>query len=308
MLELSINKLKELQKVAHALSSDERLNIINLLNTGNMNIHQLATTLKIPVSTAASHVKVLEESGLILTELRPASRGAMKVCTRNFDDIHIQLKASPSQNNDKKVFDLEMPIGQYVDFDVAPTCGMADQENLLIPEDEPVHFFNPVRSRAQLIWTRKGFFEYKFPLIIPPETNVSKVGFSVEICSEAPNHDHNWPSDITIWVNGIDIGTWTSPGDFGDRPGKLNPEYWAESTSTQYGTLKTWKVTNKETTIDDVHLSNVTVDDLNILDRNYLSLRIGIKEDAIHKGGINLFGKKFGDHEQDIKLRVEFSK
>ncbi|ASK62822.1 ArsR family transcriptional regulator [Virgibacillus phasianinus] len=307
MLELSINKLNDLQKVAHALSSDVRLNMINLLNKGNMNIHQLATTLEIPISTAASHVKVLEESGLILTELRPASRGAMKVCTRNFDDIHIQLKGNQGHTSDCQVFNLDMPIGQYVDFDVAPTCGMADEKDYLIPEDEPVHFFNPVRSRAQIIWTRKGYFEYKFPLVIPSSVNVNKVEFSAEICSEAPNHDPNWPSDITVWVNEVDIGTWTSPGDFGDRPGKLNPGYWAEQTSTQYGKLKTWKVTNKEATIDDVHLSDVTVNDLNILVRNYLSLRIGIKEDAIHKGGINLFGKLFGDYEQDIKLKVEFS-
>ncbi|WP_431802407.1 ArsR/SmtB family transcription factor [Halobacillus andaensis] len=307
MFELSIKNPDELQKVAHALSSKVRLKIINLLNTKTVNIHELAETLSIPVSTAASHIKVLEESGLVLTELRPAQRGSMRVCTRNFDDIHIQLNDPKDHLNDYESFEIEIPIGQYVDYVVAPTCGMANHNGLLIPEDQPGHFFNPNRTEAQLIWTRKGYFEYKLPLVIPPEARVESIELSMELCSEAPNFDPNWPSDITVWLNGLNIGTWTSPGDFGDRPGKLNPKSWAETDYTQYGTLKTWKVTREKTTIDVFYLSDVTIEDLKLGDHNFLSFKIGIKEDALHKGGINLFGKGFGDHAQDIKLKVDYS-
>lgn len=307
MLELSINKPSDLQKVAHALSSEVRLKIIYLLNKGTMNIHELSESLDKPVSTIAAHVKVLEDSGLILTELRPATRGAMKVCARNFDDIHIQLNAVKDQAKDNKYYELEMPIGQYVDFHVSPTCGIADHDGIIIPEDEPVHFYSPLRINAQLIWTRKGYFEYKFPLAIPSETKINEVLISLEICSEAPNYDQNWPSDITVWLNGVDIGTWTSPGDYGDRPGKLNSTAWGETTSTQYGVLKTWKVTNHKTTIDDVHLSDIKINDLHLTDHQFLTFRIGIKEDAVHKGGFNLFGKEFGDHPQDIKLKITFN-
>ncbi|MGP4039394.1 ArsR/SmtB family transcription factor [Gracilibacillus sp. D59] len=307
MFELSINDPEKLSKVTHALSSKVRLKMINLLNKGNMNVHQLSDALQIPVSTTASHVRVLEEANLILTELRPASRGAMKVCTRNFDDIHILLNSPhKSSNTDLKNYELEMPIGQYVDFQVAPTCGMANQEKLLIPEDEPVYFYSPERIQAQLIWTRKGFLEYKFPIVIDPDATIKEIQFSLEICSEAPNHDHNWPSDITVWVNDVDIGTWTSPGDYGDRPGKLNPKYWAETTSTQYGTLKVWKISNENTMIDDFQLSNVTLNDINVLKNDYLTFKIGLKEDAVHKGGMNIFGKEFGDFQQDIKMNIKF--
>ncbi|QGH36518.1 ArsR family transcriptional regulator [Gracilibacillus salitolerans] len=307
MLELSISDPEKLSKVTHALSSKVRLKMINLLNKGNMNVHQLSDALQIPVSTTASHVRVLEEANLIQTELRPASRGAMKVCTRNFDDIHILLNSPhKSSENDLKNYELEMPIGQYVDFQVAPTCGMANQEKFLIPEDEPVYFYSPERIQAQLIWTRKGFLEYKFPIVIAPDATIKEMKFSLEICSEAPNHDHNWPSDITVWVNDVDIGTWTSPGDYGDRPGKLNPKYWAETTSTQYGTLKVWKISNENTMIDDFQLSNVTLNDVNVLKKDYVTFKIGIKEDAVHKGGMNIFGKEFGDFQQDIKLNIKF--
>ncbi|SHM55890.1 ArsR/SmtB family transcription factor [Gracilibacillus kekensis] len=306
MLELSINNMEQLSSVTRALSSKVRLQIIDLLNTGNLNVHQLADELEIPVSTAASHVKILEEASLIHTELRPAKRGAMKVCTRNFDDVHIALNQKKKKIDEIENYELEMPIGQYSEFEVAPTCGMANQDKFLVPEDEPVHFYNPVKSDAQIIWTRKGFLEYKFPIILKANAKIKSIQFSLEICSEAPNHDHEWPSDITVWINDIDVGTWTSPGDFGDRPGELNPKYWADSTSTQYGILKTWKVTNEKTMLDDINLSNVTTQDLNLLDNNFVKFRVGIKNDAVHKGGMNIFGEKFGDYPQGIKLKIDY--
>ncbi|GAB2570096.1 ArsR family transcriptional regulator [Gracilibacillus alcaliphilus] len=306
MLELSINNPEQLQKVSHALSSKVRIQMIELLNKDNLNVHQLSEALEIPVSTAASHVKVLEESALIETELRPASRGAMKVCTRNFDDIHIILNQQFKSLDQKQSYEMEMPIGQFFDFQVAPTCGMANQTGVLFPEDEPVYFYSPLKSEAQIIWTRKGFLEYRFPIIIDKQATIENIQFSLEICSEAPNYDHNWPSDITVWINGVDIGTWTSPGDFGDRPGKLNPKNWAETTSTQYGSLKTWKVTQEQTMLDEIRLSDVAVANLHLMDRDFVTFRVGIKEDAIHKGGFNIFGKQFGDHNQDIKLKVQY--
>ncbi|GIN72286.1 transcriptional regulator [Bacillus sp. J14TS2] len=308
MLELSMEDPKSLQIIAHALSSEVRLQIMNLLNIENMNVNQLAESLDIPVSTTAAHVKILEKAELITTELRPASRGAMKVCKRNFDDVHIQLNNVKNfMKRDQKTFELEMPIGQYIDYEVAPTCGMADHNGMIIPEDDPVHFYSPERSKAQIIWTRKGYFEYRFPLVIPKEATINTIQFSLELCSEAPNHDHNWPSDITVWINEVEIGTWTSPGDFGDRHGKLNPKYWNETTNTQYGSLKTWKITKENSTIDEFTLSNVTLNDLDLLDRKYLSFKIGVKDDAVHKGGFNLFGHQFGDHPQDIRLLIEYS-
>ena len=41
---------------------------------------------------------------------------------------------------------------------------------------------------------------------------------------------------------------------------------------------------------------------------NNIHVRIGNKEDAIHKGGFNLFGKSFGDYEQDIVMTLVFDK
>ncbi|KOY14850.1 ArsR/SmtB family transcription factor [Paenibacillus xylanivorans] len=307
MLELSFDNPDELVTVTHALSTRSRVDILRLLISQNLNIVEIAEALKLPVSTVASNIKVLEAARLINTELLPASRGAMKVCSRNYDDIHIALnleKAIPK--GDIQVYEVDMPIGHYSDCEVSPTCGMANGEGMIIREDEPASFFHPKHVGAQIMWFRKGYVEYLMPLEIPREAVIESLELSMEMCSEAPNYDHNWPSDISVWINGVEIGMWTCPGDFGDRRGKLNPAWWFEW-STQYGLLKTWRVDKNKTTLDMEKISAVDLDQLNLQNSHKLRVRIGIKPDAVHQGGVNLFGRQFGDYDQNIKMTVHYA-
>ncbi|HBU82113.1 MAG TPA: ArsR family transcriptional regulator [Paenibacillus sp.] len=307
MLELSFDNPDELVTVTHALSTRSRVDILRLLISQNLNIVEIAEALKLPVSTVASNIKVLEAARLINTELLPASRGAMKVCSRNYDDIHIALnleKAIPK--GDIQVYEVDMPIGHYSDCEVSPTCGMANGEGMIIREDEPASFFHPKHVGAQIMWFRKGYVEYLMPLEIPREAVIESLELSMEMCSEAPNYDHNWPSDISVWINGVEIGMWTCPGDFGDRRGKLNPAWWFEW-STQYGLLKTWRVDKNKTTLDMEKISAVDLAQLNLQNSHKLRVRIGIKPDAVHQGGVNLFGRQFGDYDQNIKMTVHYS-
>lgn len=306
MLELSINEPDELVKVAHALSSHTRLNIIKLLlNHNNINVNDIGEKLQIPVSTAGVNVRVLEEAGLILTEILPASRGAMKICKRNFDDVRVILNPIAGYKNKDQHYEIEMPIGHFFDFDVQPTCGMANSESMLIVEDDPSSFFFPECRTAEIIWFRQGWIEYRFPKALPRKSHLKSVEFSLEMCSEAPNFNNDWPSDITIWINNIEIGTWTSPGDFGDHRGKNNPGWWEDS-STQYGLLKTFRVDNVRTTVDNQKVSDVVLNDLQLDSSPYISFKVGVKADAENKGGINLFGRSFGDHHQDIIMKIHY--
>ena len=50
---------------------------------------------------------------------------------------------------------------------------------------------------------------------------------------------------------------------------------------------------------------HVKFDDLKLYEGSAIKLDIGIKEDAEHKGGINLFGKNFGDYPQAIVMIVK---
>lgn len=306
MLQLSINDPDRLVKVAHALSTHTRVGIIKLLLTKpDYNIVEIAEKLDIPVSTAANNVKVLEEAELIITELQPATRGAMKVCRRNFDDVHMILNPSVYEQERGKVEEVEMPIGHFINFDIVPTCGMANSTGMLFPEDDPVSFYLPESRTAELIWFRKGWIEYRFPRKHPAGAQIRSLEFSLELCSEAPNYNNDWPSEITVWVNGVELGSWISPGDFGDHRGKLNPSWWYDK-STQYGLLKTWCVDLSRSTIDQEKCSDTKIADLMLEDKPYITLRIGIKPDAKHQGGMNLFGKAFGDYAQGIIMRLEY--
>ena len=57
--------------------------------------------------------------------------------------------------------------------------------------------------------------------------------------------------------------------------------------------------------LDDEIISNVTLDQLHLTEKPYITLRIGIKEDADQQGGLNLFGEQFGDYNQAIIMRLD---
>lgn len=290
--------------VLKALASEPRLRILKLLSDRLCNVSEVAEALGMPLSTANLHINILEKAGLLITEHQPASRGSQKVCARAYDQILVQL---PHGNlAAQEVAELSMPVGAYVDCQVAPTCGLASEEGIIGLFDDPASFYEPDRLQAQLLWFHHGFVEYRFPNRLPPKAVPESLQLSMEICSEAPLHHISWPSDITMWIGGIEIGTWTSPADFGGQRGKLTPNWW-EDRNSQYGLLKIWQVNGKGSLVDGLKISNVTVEHLKLTDSKYISVRLGVKENAHHVGGLNLFGSRFGNYPQDIILRLRHS-
>ncbi len=49
----------------------------------------------------------------------------------------------------------------------------------------------------------------------------------------------------------------------------------------------------------------IKLDDLKLHESNAVSFEIGVKEDAVHRGGLNLFGKNFGDFPQAIIMTLK---
>ncbi|MDX1524107.1 MAG: transcriptional regulator, partial [Anaerolineae bacterium] len=193
----------------------------------------------------------------------------------------------------------------YVDFQVTPTCGLNSERGIIGLFDDPASFYEPDHIQAQLLWFHYGYVEYRFPNRLPPRAVPGTLRLSLEICSEAPMHHDDWPSDITVWINGIEIGTWTSPADFGGKRGVLTPEWWA-TRNTQYGLLKMWQVKTEGSYIDGVKISAIRLEDLKITDHDFISVRIGVKPEAANLGGINIFGRHFGNYPQDIVLRLDY--
>lgn len=291
---------------AKALASDVRLRILQLLLDESLNIQEISQKLNIPFSTAALNVSVLEESGIILTERQPGSRGSvMKICSRKYDTISFHLLKPQDSQGQQNTFSVSMPIGNYCDCDIHPTCGLVSENGAIDIDDNPRSFYNVDRIHAQLIWFHHGFIEYRFPNSVLQGFLPTQIDVSFEFCSEAPFYRLDWPSDITLWINGTEIGTWTCPGDFGGQRGRLTPDWWPD-TSTQYGVLKHWKVKDDGSYIDGNKISPVSISQLKLNDMPYISVRIGIKDNADNVGGINIFGSKFGNHPQDIVLELNY--
>jgi predicted transcriptional regulator len=295
---------EEALEICKAVSNKHRMEIMRILSEKPHNVNELAEKLNLPFSTTAVNVKKLEEVNLISTELVPG-RGTQKVNTINFDRIVINL-FSEETTKDENAVTFEMPIGDYVDCQVEPSCGLVSEDDYIGIQDDPRSFYEPDKKRAQLLFFRAGFVEYRFPNRMPYGSKATELEFSAEICSEAPFHKMDWPSDITVWINGKEVGTWTSPSDFGGERGFLTPKWWLKN-YTQYGVLKKWKINGTGCYIDGVHVSSdVTIHDLNIQEKPFISFRIGVKDDAVNAGGLNLFGPKFGNYEQGIIMNLRF--
>ena len=78
--------------------------------------------------------------------------------------------------------------------------------------------------------------------------------------------------------------------------------------SNQYGLLKVIRVTQDGTFLDDRKMSGVTLADIYRQADPFWNIRFEVPEDAEHVGGLSLFGRQFGNHAQDIVMRVFFEK
>ena len=77
---LHVKNLDEGLEIFKALGSELRINIIKLLQENHeMNMNELATSLGITNSALTSHIKKLEESGIIKVMKERGSHGNQKV-------------------------------------------------------------------------------------------------------------------------------------------------------------------------------------------------------------------------------------
>ncbi len=287
--------------VFRALASESRARIIELLAERDMNINELSAALGLAQPSVTKHVRILEEAGLVVSDYLAGPQGMQKRCRRVHDRLIVEM--APPTHTAEGIAEIEVPIGMFTNVDAYPTCGLAIREKFIGLIDNPLSFFMPERAKAELLWTSAGFIEYAFANTIPLQAVVTSIDLAMEICSEAPGYENDYPSDITMWVNEVEIGTWCSPGDFGGTRGRLNPQWWPDNMN-QHGLLKVWRVDGTGASIDGVDLSSIKVSELNIRPWQATKVRIGVKPDAQHQGGFTIFGKGFGNYELDLVLRI----
>lgn len=291
--------------VLKGLASPVRVAMLALLHEkGPMNVNDIAAQLELPQSTVSTNIQVLEEARLIRTENQKARKGSQKFCYPTTEEVLVVFKSAyKAVKND--AIEVSMPIGLYTSYEVTAPCGLCTTDGIIGLLDVPNSFLDPDRMKAGLLWFTHGFVEYQFPNNAKlANAEISEIELVMELSSEVPGTSADWPSDITLTINGVDVGTWTSPGDFGDKRGVFTPDWW-KLKGSQYGKLKNWRVGADGTYVDGMRISGTNLAALDLKTHHSIRVRVGVKDDAKHPGGINIFGRGFGNYDQDIVLRIK---
>jgi predicted transcriptional regulator len=290
--------------VYEALASGVRHKIIHLLAKQPMNMRELSEAVGLSSAIMTMHIKKLEKAGIIRTDMQPSRGGVQKICSLQVEQAEIIFPNK--MEHIREYHQSEISIGHFSDFQVEPTCGLASAEKFIGIVDEPRSFLDAERFMAKILWFSEGFIDYKIPNFLLSTENPKELVISMEIASEAPLTNNNWPSDVTFYLNNVRLGTWTSPGDYGDKRGKYNPSWWPDDIN-QYGLLKHLTVTNHGTRMDGNPISEVTLDQVNVRDKQW-TLRIAVENDSRNVGGLTMFGSAFGNYKQDILFRLYYEK
>ena len=301
---LHITKLNDGIDLFKALGSEVRIKILDiLLNDSSMSMNELASRLNITNGALTSHIKKLEDCGLITTSNESAGHGNQKNCAIRQDRILVELE---KEENMKNVYSTELCIGHYSKAEVCPTCGLASSTAMIGEVDDARYFDHPNRYNAEILWFTKGYVEYVIPNFVPTSQRITQISISAELSSEAPGVNSDWPSDISFYLNDVPVGIWTSPGDFGDMKGLFTPDWWFPNWN-QYGLLKMITVNRKGTFIDGLQISDVAIDQVIQGPHSGIRFRMSVEETAKHVGGLTLFGKSFGNYGQDIRVNITYA-
>ena len=301
---LHIKTLDEGLEIFKALGSNIRIDIIKILRENNgMNMNDLASRLNITNGALTGHIKKLEDCGLISITSESSGHGNQKICSVHLDKILIDLDSPEEEVN---VYQTELKVGHYSNYEVYPTCGLSSPSAVVGEVDDIRYFAHPDRYSADILWFSKGYVEYIIPNFIPFSQKIDKITISAELGSEAPSVNDVWPSDISFYLNDTFLGSWTSPGDFGDVKGLFTPEWWYPNWN-QYGMLKLLVINKRGTFIDGLQISDVTIRDLNLTDKSTIRLKLAVNDDSNYVGGLTIYGKNFGNYNQDINVRINYS-
>ena len=112
---LHIKKIEDGIALYKALGSDLRIQIIRmLLEKGEMNMNEIAGSLGITNGALTSHIKKLEECGLVSVLSEHEGHGNQKLCRVHTDRILIDVMPQVPEEN-KNLYSVDIPVGQYTD-------------------------------------------------------------------------------------------------------------------------------------------------------------------------------------------------
>lgn len=133
-MELDISK--DSLKVYKALASPVRIKIIQELSTKRMSVEALSKTLKLSSAIVLMHLNKLAEADIIGFE----RHGHKKISYLKVDNINIHFPKTiyPAF----AVYNTQVPVGQFTNYSVTPSCGLAGKNDYIGKVDNPTYFMS----------------------------------------------------------------------------------------------------------------------------------------------------------------------
>ena len=85
----------------------------------------------------------------------------MRVCISSMQSFHLETFDADADLADNTI-SMDMPIGNYFQFDIEPTCGLADENGVLDVYDNVRSFYSPLHSRGPALMVSTGFYRIPF--------------------------------------------------------------------------------------------------------------------------------------------------
>lgn len=297
-----ISGFAEIELFCKALSAPVRLEILQMLSKREMNLQEIAAALRVTAGAVTAHIKLMERAGVIVVTNRTGIKGMQKVCSVPEKRFMVQV---PTPRDTLQSMELEIPVGSYVAYEAHPTCGIVSPSEIIGGYDSPMFFDDPRRAQAALLWFSKGYLEYRIPNYLQATQTLGEISISQELCSETPIYKEEWPSDIYFAINGIELGFWTAPTDYILQRGLYTPSWWP-SNHSQHGLLVKLTVNEKGCFIENKKVSGVTLAQLGLHTGQPFTYRISAPPHAEHQGGLTLFGRNFGNYNQNISVSLVY--
>ena len=89
-------------------------------------------------------------------------------------------------------------------------------------------------------------------------------------------------------------------------PGIFTPDWWLPNWN-QYGLLKMIVINRKGTFIDGMKISDVNIRQFDLNYRSTIRFKFMVSEERGNVGGLTIFGSQFGNYNQDINVRINYS-
>ena len=94
----------------------------------------------------------------------------------NVDKILVDIMHEDPDTNGNS-YSIDIPVGNYSNYHVFPTCGIATEKNLIGEVDDPRYFAHPSHVNAQILWFAKGYVDYMIPICFLPDIKSAKYDF-----------------------------------------------------------------------------------------------------------------------------------